>query len=219
MLLALAAVGHAQRPDDIAGTNGTASPLPRNPTPDAVPLLSHETFPKDWHFVSAERSAKLEDSWTLKSADTDEGVVLVGSGKPYGYLRTAKAYQNYELNLEWKFPHDENGNSGILIHTGETDRVWPTSIQVQLHRPKAGSVFPSNDDAKTLNKVEIVDLLPPVKNAWFKCKVTCIDGKVTVWINDKQAGVVTGCEPLQGFIALQNEGAEVHFRNLSIKPL
>lgn len=209
----------AQAPDELAGGGNPGTTVVPIEKSDAVPLLAAESFPKDWHFVSAERSAKLEDSWVLKSGEAGEGLILVGSGKPYGYLRTQRAYHNYELNLEWKFPRDENGNSGVLIHTGEADKVWPTSIQVQLHRPKAGSIFPSNDDAKTLNKVEIVDLLPPVKNTWFKCKVTCIDGKVTVWINDKQAGVVTGCEPLQGFIALQSEGAEVHFRNVSIKPL
>ena len=44
-------------------------------------------------------------------------------------------------------------------------------------------------------------------------------GRVSVVINGKKVGEVTGCKPSVGSIALQSEGSEVHFRRIMLKPL
>jgi hypothetical protein len=46
-----------------------------------------------------------------------------------------------------------------------------------------------------------------------------VDGKLSVVINGKKAGEVTGCMPRKGAIALQSEGAEIHFRNVWVREM
>lgn len=182
---------------------------------DEATLLKIEDLSKGWVFCSAENGSNGEASWKTQKLPGETEFSLVCLGKPFGYVRTVEIYENYEFGLEWKYPADPNGNSGILIHTTEPDKVWPKSIQVQLHRPKAGSIFPSSG-ATTDNTVDVKDLSRPV-NEWNTCVIACRDGKVLVTINDKKAGEVTGCMPSKGFICLQSEGSEIHFRRLWIR--
>jgi hypothetical protein len=175
-------------------------------------------FPKGWKFVSAEPGSDIHATWHVVGKDQDpKEAELICSGKPDGYIRTEAAHENFELSLEWKFPTDSNGNSGILIHAADNDMLWPTSFQVQLHRPTAGSVFP-HDGAKSENSLMEKDLSRPV-NEWNQCAITCERGKIAVVMNGKKVGVVTGCMPHKGYIALQSEGSLVHFRKICIKPL
>ena len=178
-------------------------------------------FPKGWVHFSSEPTSQLNATWQIpKDQDVTKDpkdIVLVCHGKPDGYIRTEKEYENFELYLEWKYPADPNGNSGILLHTIEKDMIWPKSIQVQLHRPTAGSVFPSNG-AKVDNPLPTKDLSVPVGD-WNKCLIVCLDGKISVTLNSHKIGEVTGCMPQKGCVGLQSEGSEIHFRNLSIKPL
>ena len=187
-------------------------------------MLKADEFAKRWFFFSAEKDAKRNDTWTLKNGQNKGNIILVCDGTPFGYLRTITAYENFEFGFEWNFPKDENGNSGILIHTNasgpkksEGDKVWPKSIQVQLHRPKAGSIF-KIAGAMTDNKVDVMGLSKPV-NQWNRGLITCKDGKISVVINGKKAGEVTGCMPKKGTIALQSEGSVIHFRNIWVKKL
>jgi len=180
-------------------------------------LLNPADFPKGWVFYSAETGVNLEKVWQLSRDADPRTAVLVCTGKPDGYLRTEKLYDNYELGLEWMFPNDPNGNSGILLHVSDRDMIWPKAIQVQFHRPTAGSVFP-NGGAKTDNMLTEKDLAKPV-GEWNTCVVTCEGGRISVVMNGKKVGEVTGCMPQRGAIALQSEGSEIHFRKFWVRPL
>jgi hypothetical protein len=37
-------------------------------------------------------------------------------GKPNGYIRTAQAYKDYKVTVEWRFPPGKAGNTGVLVH-------------------------------------------------------------------------------------------------------
>ena len=190
----------------------------------AEKLLDSPKFFEAWKFFSAQEGKKREDVWKIlpEKFNGKEENVLVCLGKPFGYLRTIKGYENYEFSLEWKFPTDANGNSGILVHTDkENDKVWPKSIQVQFHGPKAGSVFPI-EGAKTENRLEAMMKAKP--NEWNRCVVTCRNGTISVQMGKageklKKVGEVTGCMPAKGCIALQSEGSEVHFRRITLRKL
>lgn len=186
---------------------------PREPE---VEFLLKE-FPKGWQHFSSDPSLAFNSTWQLLREPESKDGVLVCLGKPDGYIRTEKEYENFELSLEWKYPTDPNGNSGILLHTVEKDMIWPKSIQVQLHRPSAGSIFPSSG-AKLNNPVITKDLSNPV-NEWNQCQVTCRDGVISVTLNRHKVGEVSGCLPLKGCVGLQSEGSEIHFRKLWIRPL
>ncbi len=175
-------------------------------------------FPKGWLHFSSEPNTALNVTWQIaRDPDLSKDPVLICLGKPDGYLRTEKEYENFELTLEWKYPVDPNGNSGILLYTIEKDMIWPKSVQVQLHRPTAGSVFPSNG-AKVDNPLPAKDLSRPI-NVWNECVITSVDGKISVSMNGNKVGEVTGCMPQKGCVGLQSEGSEIHFRKFSIRHL
>lgn len=188
-------------------------PVSNEPEPE---FLLKE-FPKGWQYFSSDSAVPLNSTWQLLREQDTKDVTLVCLGKPDGYIRTEKEYENFELGLEWKYPSDPNGNSGILLHTVEKDMIWPKSIQVQLHRPAAGSIFPGGG-AKLNNPITIKDLSNPV-NEWNDCLITCRDGVISVTINRHKVGEVSGCMPQKGCVGLQSEGSEIHFRKLWIKPL
>ena len=95
--------------------------------------------------------------------------------------------------------------------------IWPKGVQVQLHRPTAGSIFPSSG-AKIDNALPAKDLSLPV-NEWNTCVITSVGDRLSVSVNQKKVGEVTGCLPQKGAIGLQSEGSEIHFRRIKIRQL
>lgn len=174
-------------------------------------------FDKHWHFHTAENGTARSATWKVQKGQKPDEDVLICLGKPFGYIRTKELYENYEFSLEWKYPQDKDGNSGILIHTSDEDRIWPKSIQVQLHTPTAGSIFPIKP-ATTANRVDAKGHCKPV-NQWNTCVITCRKGTIGVVINGQKSGEVTGCLPSKGAIALQSEGSAIHFRRIQLRKL
>lgn len=202
-------IGHAQEPvpkEDEA----TKDPFPKT-------MLITKDFPGEtWTFFSGKKDAKFEETWKY-TEDSETGVAfIVCTGKPNGYLRSKKKFRNFEFGLEWRFPSDENGNSGVLLYTTGDNRIWPTSVQVQLQQPFAGSIFPI-PGAKSSNEIRNVPMLSRPVNQWNRCVIKSIDGAITVSVNDQSVGTVTDCTPLEGAISLQSEGSEIHFRNIWIR--
>jgi len=204
------------------GSAQTQIPAPVEPAPAPVEpeprqLFIPERFPEGWVFVSAEKDVPLSTTWQVSRDEGGNTAFLRCLGKPQGYIRTKDVFDNYDLGLQWRFPDDPNGNSGILLHTSDMDRIWPNCIQLQLHRPKAGSVFPGGE-ALSDNRLDVKDKSRPL-NVWNDCVVSCRDGRIAVTINDEKIGEVTGCVPGKGFISLQSEGSEVHFRRIWLKTM
>jgi hypothetical protein len=144
-----------------------------------------------------------------------EDGVLVCTGKLNGYVRTLKEYRNYVLKLEWRYVDNAEGNSGVLVHCQTPDKVWPSCIEVQLHNPTAGTVFPLVD-SKTDNESRVRDKARPV-GEWNTLEISCKDGTIGIVLNGEKVGEVTGATPAQGFVALQSENAEVHFQKIRIR--
>jgi hypothetical protein len=184
-----------------------------------VQLFDPATFPKNWEYFAAEKDNPIEKTWQVAKDEKSNEPYLKCLGKPYGFIRTVDQYENFEFGLQWRFPTDPNGNSGVLLYTVEPDRIWPNAVQLQLHRPKAGSVFPIGE-ARTDNRLDIKEkeLSKPL-NVWNECVVTCVNGRISVVINNRKVGEVTGCVPLKGAIALQSEGSEIHFQKIWLKKL
>ena len=187
-------------------------------------LLASPKFFESWEHYSAEQGTQRVDVWriipekavTENNGETIENV-LICTGKPFGYLRSKEVYENCQIGLQWRFPKDDNGNSGVLVYVDGKDEIWPKSIQVQLHRPKVGGVFPMKD--ATCDPHLPGKMLEKPATEWNSCIITCRDGTIALEINGQDFGVVKGCMPAKGFIALQSEGAEVHFRQIWRRPL
>lgn len=194
-----------------AGVKSSDSVSISNPITD---LLADDIV-KNWESFSAKEDTQISKVW--KVVEVDKERQLVCSGAPKGFLVTKKTYKNFELKFEWKYVKDPNGNSGVLIFTKNEPRLWPTSMQVQLHQPRAGCIFPSGD-ATSDSTSEAKDLAFEV-GKWNKCRVVAEGGRISVEINGKPAGEVSGCKPERGSIALQSEGSETHFRRMELRIL
>ena len=151
-----------------------------------------------WKHFHSDAEVPLTAVWkvvTLPTESTPESV-LICVGNPKGFLITNEVFEDFELTLEWKYPTDANGNSGVLVYAQDEPRIWPTSIQVQFHQPKAGSVFPSGD-ATSDNKIEVDELARPV-NTWNECKIVSRSGTLSVTVNGRKPIEITGAKPKSG---------------------
>lgn len=177
--------------------------------------LLEKGLTETWSYFSSDGEAQLADAWVLKSVD--EQLQLVCRGTPKGFLYTKAQHSNFRLTFEWKYITDPDSNSGVLIYTQKEPRLWPTAMQVQLHQPLAGCIFPGGD-ATSDNSTEAQGLARKV-GEWNSCLIVSEGGKLSVEINGRKAGEVSGCQPSTGFIALQAEGSETHFRKLMLQVL
>ncbi len=188
-----------------------------NLTKDATDLLVGD-FNKNWQVFNSDPAAVPKVVWLIDSSTPETDRVLICSGEPKGFLFTTATFTDFELTLEWMYPKDANGNSGVLIHTQNEPRIWPTSIQVQLHQPKAGSIFPSGDATTDSTLDADLNLARPVA-MWNECRIVSRAGNISVEVNGKKAGEISGAKPATGHIALQSEGSVVQFRKIRIREL
>jgi len=191
--------------------------LADGPDAEGEELFRASVFPKGWVFYSPEPNVSLSDIWLTETGEKDGDDVLICTGRPFGYLKTESVFENFELSLEWSYPGDPNCNSGILMCTSGDDKIWPTSIQVQLHRPAAGSVFPIGDGR--VDKAVRVKADELALQEWHKCHIRCEGGGITVAVNGIEVAKVTGCNPRKGSIALQSEGSEIRFRRIKLRKI
>lgn len=56
-------------------------------------------------------------------------------------------------------------------------------------------------------------------NHWNHYYVRAINGEVRLWVNGEEVSGGTSCDPAEGYLCLESEGAPVEFRNLRIREL
>ena len=54
------------------------------------------------------------------------------------------------------------------------------------------------------------------KKEWNTYEFVCIDGNIKLSVNGKYVNGITNSTQKKGFICLEAEGAEIHFRNIQI---
>lgn len=151
---------------------------------------------------------------------------LVCSGKPAGYLRTERTYQDFILRLEWRYMPDRAGNSGVLLRTTGEDKVWPRSVEAQLMSGQAGDFWNignipmTTDPARTngRNTRRAATNERPI-GEWNQYEIIVDGGDITLLVNGMELNRATDVEHIPGWIALQAEGAEIHFRNIRLAPI
>ncbi len=175
---------------------------------------------QDW-----DKTTPASAVWTVKDG------ILHCTGRPVGYLRTTKAYENYILELEWRWPKgSKGGNSGVLLHatTEKGLGIWPKSIESQLHRGNAGDFWaigttirvPDMDKRKKGRRhLNLTDDSEKPIGEWNKMKVACIGDRITVHVNGDLVNAATKCSQTKGRICLQSEGHPIHFRNVKLTPV
>lgn len=187
---------------------------------------------KGWTPYLWDPQAKQQDTRTPMSAvwSVEKGV-LKCTGKPTGYIRTEKEYENYKLSLEWRWPEGTTrGNSGVLVHTSTPNALgqWPKSIEVQLALGNAGDfwVIGTQLQVPDLEKrrkdrrhINLTDDSEKPVGQWNKMEIEARGDELIVHVNGVLVNHATQCSETRGAITLQSEGAPVEFRNVVLTPL
>lgn len=160
--------------------------------------------------------------WSVKDG------VMVCAGNPAGYIKTESAYTDFVLTLEWRWNPETKagGNSGVLLRVNGEDKVWPRSVEAQLHSGNAGDFWNIGEMAMTVdparangrNTKKMTDAEKPV-GEWNRYVISCVGDTITLKINGQLVNEATGVERIAGPIALQSEGTEIHFRNIAVVPV
>jgi hypothetical protein len=192
------------------------------PMPGEVQLFNGKDL-TGW--TSCLPNAKDEfEAWSVNDG------VLVCKGQPIGYLRTEKKYTNFVLKLEWRFnPAKGAGNSGVLVRMVGDDKVWPKSVEAQLQSGSAGDFWNIDEFTMTVDKsrtngrnTKKLATASPVERPlgeWNEYEIIVNQGDVILKVNGQELNRATDVEQVPGFICLQSEGAEIHFRNVRIVEL
>jgi hypothetical protein len=166
---------------------------------------------------------------------------LVSLGRPAGHLITDAKYQNYRLEVEYRFAADP-GNCGVLVHASTPRalyKMFPKSIEVQMNHRHAGDFWCIVEDITVPDMVErrgpkekwgitegkarrilnLTDDSEAPVGEWNRMVIECVNDAVKVWVNGDLVNHGTQCTATRGQIALQAEGSEVEFRKLVLTPI
>jgi Domain of Unknown Function (DUF1080) len=162
---------------------------------------------------------------------------IITTGKPTGFLRTAKQYENFIAEFDWMHVNTkEVGNSGFFVWadplpavgTGYTRGI---EVQVLVNLEKPGYYTSQGDLFSIWGATCKPDR--PHPHGWARClpsenrtkgggewnhyKVVGNNGVLKLHVNGKEVSGLSECKPRKGYLALESEGAECHFKNLKIK--
>ena len=165
--------------------------------------------------------------------------MIVSTGKPTGILHTDRQYENFILELEWRHLHPK-GNAGLFIWSEPMTAPgtpFAKSIEVQILDPEAGHPDGIATGHGDIFAIHGAHLTPdrPHPQGWERClpsehrvrpagewnhyRVVANRGKLTLAVNGKVVSGAFDCVPRKGFICLESEGSECHFRNIRIQEL
>ncbi len=178
------------------------------------------------------------DTWSVRDG------LLVCTGKPIGVMRSEKQYENFVLHIEWR--HMEAcGNSGVFAWSEGTvpeGRRLPKGMEVkmmelewvELHKQKDGTLPPiayvhgelfgaggmtTVPDNPRGSRSKSIENRCKGKGEWNVYDVVFVDGVVKLSVNGKFVNGVRNASVKKGYLCLESEGAEIHFRNIQIMEL
>ncbi len=171
---------------------------------------------------------------------------IVTTGKPTGYLRTERQYENFIAEFDWMHVPAKPGavgNSGFFVWADPVPAVgtgYTRGIEVQVlvnltYRNKKGQVTATSQG--DLFSIWGATCVPdrPHPDGWARClpsedhckgerewnhyRVEANDGRLTLAVNGHVVSGLSKCKPRKGYLALESEGSECHFKNIKIKEL
>jgi hypothetical protein len=178
-----------------------------------------------------------EDTWRVKDG------VLICSGKPIGVMRTDRQYENFILHIEWRHM-EPGGNSGVFVWSnavpGEKNRL-PNGVEVQMleldwvklntrnevEPPLAyvhgelfgvGGVKTVPDNPRGTRSMSRENRCKG-RGEWNTYDVVAVDGVIKLAVNGKFVNGISQSTQKKGYVCLESEGAEIHFRNIRILEL
>jgi hypothetical protein len=168
----------------------------------------------------------------ITSADlVVENGVLECKCQPNGYLYKNEIFRNFVLKLGYRFERPPGlapgaddtftGNSGYFVYLEPPHQIWPRCLEVQGSHLETGDVFglpgltAGNDNPDFAALASARRLV----GEWNDLQITSVDGALTVELNGVVVNSSTPTGLSEGLIALESEGAEIHWRDVLIKRL
>jgi Domain of Unknown Function (DUF1080) len=167
--------------------------------------------------------------------------LLVSLGTPQGHLITDAVYQNYRLQVEYRFA-GVPGNCGVLVFASTPRalyKMFPKSIEVQMQHGDAGDFWCIVEDiaikdmetrrgpkanwgiteGKERRIKNLTDTSEKPLGEWNSMTIECVGNTIRVWVNGDLVNDGFNCTVAKGNIALQAEGSEVEFRKVELTPI
>lgn len=164
--------------------------------------------------------------------------LLVSLGTPEGHLITNATYQDFRLEVEYRFAA-EPGNCGVLVFASTPRslyKMFPKSIEVQMMHENAGDFWCIVENITVDNMLErrgpkeewgitegkkrrifnLTDGSEKPVGEWNHMTIECLRNEIKVWVNNDLVNHGYGATANNGNIALQAEGSEVEFRKVEI---
>ena len=202
--------------------------------------LSEQEIKDGWKLLFDGESLK---GWTVAGADgswlVEDGTLHCTGKGGGGMIYADGVYRNFELKLDFKV--SPKGNSGVFLRTWDKNDPVHTGIEVQV-LDSYGKETPGKHDCGA-----IYDIQAPSKNAvkpageWNTYHIIVKDSQIVVFLNGEKINEVDlsrwtepGRNPdgspnkfkyayntmiRPGYIALQNHGNPIWYRNIKVKPL
>lgn len=204
------------------------------------------TFGKELNWISildGNKSSSQPIRWFQVNTDAEtwsvDGDLLKCTGLPIGVIRSEKEYENFIMHVEWSHKAP-GGNSGTFVWSSAMpgENRLPDGVEVQMLdlqwvkiNAKDGVEPPIayvHGELFGVGGVEITPENPRGKrsksrenrvlgtNEWNTYDVVCVDGNIKLSVNGKFVNGITNSTKKKGYICLEAEGSEIHFRNIQI---
>jgi len=169
--------------------------------------------------------------------------LVVCSGHPIGVLRSAREYENFVLHIEWMHM-EAGGNSGVFVWSDavpDPESRLPNGVEVQMlelewpNLNKQNGVTPpiayvhgelfGVGGVKTVpdnprgERSKSVENRCKGKGEWNTYDVVAVDGVIKLAVNGKFVNGISRSTKRKGYLCLESEGAEIHFRNIRLLEL
>lgn len=162
--------------------------------------------------------------------------MIVSTGIPTGVLRTERQYENFVLELEWRHMQPM-GNAGLFVWSDPVTAPgvpFTRSIEVQILDGRNSENYTSHGDVFSIHGATLIPDRPHPNGAmrclpseqrcrpageWNHYRVVCNDGVLKLSVNGKEVSGASACQPRKGYICLESEGSECHFRNIRLSEL
>jgi hypothetical protein len=203
-----------------------------------VPMFNGKDL-SGWVNVNCAPSTFFVKGGEVITTGHPKGGEVITTGHPTGYLRTARQYENFIADFEWMHVNKKDvGNSGFFVWCDPLPAVGTPytrgiEVQVLVNLEKEGWYTSQGDLFSIWGATCKPDR--PHPHGWERCLpserrckgggewnhylVIAKDGVIKLHVNGKEVSGISRCRPRKGYLALESEGAECHFRKLKIKEL
>ncbi len=178
------------------------------------------------------------ETWSVRDG------MLINTGKPIGVMRSDRQYENFILEIEWRHM-EAGGNSGVFLWSDakpDAGNRLPRGMEVQmleldwvnLHKDKQGNPAPiayvhgelfgaggmtATPDNPRGNRSKSLENRCLGRGEWNKYVVVAVNGTVQLSVNGKFVNSIRDASERKGYLCLEAEGAEIHYRNIRILEL